>query len=54
MYRTFNMGIGLVLACAEASVEAVLDELRRAGESEAGIIGRVVEGDGPVQYKEPA
>ena len=54
MYRTFNMGIGLVLACAEASVEAVLDELRRAGESEAGIIGRVVEGDGPVQYEGPA
>ena len=54
MYRTFNMGIGLVLACAEANVEAVLDELRRAGESEAGIIGRVVEGDGPVQYEGPA
>ena len=54
MYRTFNMGIGLVLACAEASVEAVLDELRRAGESEAGIIGRVVGGDGPVQYEGPA
>ena len=54
MYRTFNMGIGLVLACAEANVEEVLDELRRAGESEAGIIGRVVEGDGPVQYEGPA
>ena len=54
MYRTFNMGIGLVLVCAGADAPVVLDQLRDAGEPNAGVIGRVVEGDGPVQYEGPA
>jgi phosphoribosylformylglycinamidine cyclo-ligase len=33
MFRAFNMGVGLVLVCAPANAEPVLDSLRRAGES---------------------
>lgn len=54
MYRTFNMGIGLVLVCADADAPVMLDQLRDAGEPNARVIGRVVEGDGPVQYEGPA
>ena len=54
MYRTFNMGIGLVLVCAAADAPVVLDQLRDAGEPNTRVIGRVVEGDGPVQYEGPA
>ncbi|MEO0549863.1 MAG: phosphoribosylformylglycinamidine cyclo-ligase [Pseudomonadota bacterium] len=33
MHRTFNMGIGMVFACAPESVEAALAALRQVGES---------------------
>ena len=51
MYRTFNMGIGLVLACAGDAAELVLEQLRGVGEPRASIIGQVVEGDGSVHYE---
>ena len=54
MYRTFNMGIGLVLVCAGADAPVVLDQLRDAGEPNARVIGRVLEGDGSVHYEGPA
>ncbi len=41
LYRTFNMGIGMVVACAESEAEAILAEL-----SGAWSIGRVVEQQG--------
>jgi len=44
-YRTFNMGIGLVLAVAPEEAEAVLDAARRLGE-EAFLIGQVMPGKG--------
>jgi phosphoribosylformylglycinamidine cyclo-ligase len=44
MYRTFNMGIGLVLIVAQFYAPSVVEQLRRAGER-AAVIGRVVEGD---------
>jgi len=44
MYRTFNMGIGLVLVVAQYYAASVVEQLRRAGER-ATVIGRVVEGD---------
>jgi len=44
MYRTFNMGIGMVLIVAPYYAESVARELQRAGESPV-VIGRVVEGD---------
>ena len=54
MYRTFNMGIGLVLVCAGADAPVVLDQVRDAGEPDARVIGRVVQGNGLVHYEEPA
>ena len=54
MYRTFNMGIGLVLACSGDTAGVMLEQLRGAGAPEASIIGQVVEGDGSVQYAGPA
>jgi phosphoribosylformylglycinamidine cyclo-ligase len=42
MFRTFNMGIGFVLVCADAQVEGVVDALREAGEADARVIGRLV------------
>jgi len=50
MWRTFNMGIGLVLACAASNAPAVLERLRRGGEDGAMVLGAVVEGDGRVSY----
>ena len=44
MFRTFNMGVGMVIAIDAAKVEAALKSL-----PEAFVIGRVVPGEG-VQY----
>ena len=54
MYRTFNMGLGLVLVCAGADAPVVLDQVRDAGEPNARVIGRVIEGDKSVRYPGPA
>jgi phosphoribosylformylglycinamidine cyclo-ligase len=49
MMRTFNMGIGLILVCAPAVADAVLEDLR--GRREAPIvIGEIVQGDRAVSY----
>ena len=50
MYRTFNMGIGLIVACAPADEAAVLQRLRSAGETRAAVIGEMVTGDRRVRY----
>ena len=50
MYRTFNMGIGMVIVCADDALDEVRLQLAAAGESESVVIGRVVEGDGCVLY----
>jgi phosphoribosylformylglycinamidine cyclo-ligase len=44
MLRTFNCGIGMVLAVGAASVDAVMKALREAGE-EPVALGRVIKGD---------
>lgn len=44
MFKTFNMGIGLMLVVAEDDAETVLDVLRQQGEN-AYKIGRIVEGE---------
>ena len=49
MRRTFNMGIGLIIACSHDSAETLLEELARAGEPHATRIGRVTDGEG-VRY----
>ncbi len=50
MYRTFNMGIGLIVACAPSDEAAVLRCLRGAGETGAAVIGEMVRGDRRVHY----
>ena len=49
MWRTFNMGIGLILVVAAADAERVLDRLRGAGESPA-VIGDIAPGTPSVRY----
>ncbi len=49
MYRTFNMGIGMVLAVPQDDVRATLAFLKRRREP-AQVIGRVVAGDQKVIY----
>ena len=46
MFRTFNMGIGMIVICAEANKEFLKDNL-----SECFEIGRVVEGNKEVEIK---
>jgi len=50
MFRAFNMGIGLVVACAMRDADRVLNTIRTAGEAGAGRIGFVVAGDRSVRY----
>jgi phosphoribosylformylglycinamidine cyclo-ligase len=50
MWRTFNMGIGLIVACAPEDVEPLLGGLAAAGEPQAAVIGRVSPGASGVRY----
>lgn len=50
MLRTFNMGIGLIVACEEMHTDRVLSDLARAGEPAAVRIGRIVAGARTVAY----
>jgi phosphoribosylformylglycinamidine cyclo-ligase len=49
MLRAFNMGIGLILACASSDAASAVEALRRAGEAPA-VIGRVTSGHRDVRY----
>jgi phosphoribosylformylglycinamidine cyclo-ligase len=49
-YRTFNMGIGLIVACAPGDVADARRTLASAGEPDARVIGEIVSGDGTVSY----
>ena len=49
MFRTFNMGIGLIIVCTPALVDPVLEDLRSRGESPA-LIGEITRGDREVIY----
>jgi phosphoribosylformylglycinamidine cyclo-ligase len=51
MLRTFNMGIGLIVACDDAHADRVIDDLARAGEPAAARIGRVVSGTKGIEYR---
>ncbi len=51
MYRTFNMGIGLILAVPKKQVEAVLKKAAKLGER-AYHIGAIVKGKQVVKYEE--
>jgi phosphoribosylformylglycinamidine cyclo-ligase len=50
MLRTFNMGIGLIVACDPSHEEAILGSLADAGEADARRIGRVHPGGDGVRY----
>ncbi|MDU5736963.1 MAG: phosphoribosylformylglycinamidine cyclo-ligase [Veillonella sp.] len=50
MYRTFNMGIGMILMVDQKDVETVKENLSSRGET-VYEIGRIVSGDGPVVLK---
>src|SRR5215467_857792 len=49
MFRTFNMGIGLIAICAASAANTVIDSLERSGEAPVRI-GQVISGDRDVQY----
>ena len=51
MYRTFNMGIGMVLFCGADEADTVLSRLAGGEEPEAVPVGEVIEGDGTVVYE---
>jgi phosphoribosylformylglycinamidine cyclo-ligase len=50
MLRAFNMGIGLIIACAEPDAVKILNALDAAGEEGAAVIGTVRAGGEGVRY----
>jgi phosphoribosylformylglycinamidine cyclo-ligase len=50
MFRAFNMGIGLIIVCANADADRIRESLQRTGESGATLIGHVVAGDRSLRY----
>jgi phosphoribosylformylglycinamidine cyclo-ligase len=50
MYRTFNMGIGLIAACRAESTAALLARFAAGGEPDVRVIGEVVAGEPRVTY----
>ena len=50
MFRTFNMGIGMILVVGAADADRVLARLAESGEPGAIAIGEIVPGDRLVQY----
>jgi phosphoribosylformylglycinamidine cyclo-ligase len=50
MYRTFNMGIGMIIGCAPDDADRAALMLQGAGETRVHRIGRIVEGEPGVVY----
>ena len=50
MFRTFNMGVGLVIVCASRDAERVINMAAMAGEPSAFRLGFVVSGERIVRY----
>jgi phosphoribosylformylglycinamidine cyclo-ligase len=51
MYRTFNMGIGLIIVTAAEDERRLCDLLAAAGEPDAVRIGTIHPGDAAVLYQ---
>jgi phosphoribosylformylglycinamidine cyclo-ligase len=51
MFRTFNMGVGLIVVCASADADGVVRQLAEAGEPGAYRIGSIVPGPRTVTYR---
>jgi phosphoribosylformylglycinamidine cyclo-ligase len=49
-WRTFNMGIGLIVACAPVDAPMLLTTFHEHGEPDARVIGRIISGDPGVSY----
>jgi phosphoribosylformylglycinamidine cyclo-ligase len=49
MFRTFNMGVGLILVCTPTLVDAILEDLRVRHESPF-VLGEIIRGNRDVQY----
>jgi phosphoribosylaminoimidazole (AIR) synthetase len=49
MMRTFNMGVGMIIICAEADVDAIRTHVEGQGET-CREIGRVVAGAQEVSF----
>jgi len=49
-YRSFNMGIGMIVGCAADDADRVLAMLQGAGETRAAVIGTIVPGEPGVLY----
>ena len=52
MFRAFNMGIGMVIVCANDDADQIRDGLANAGEPGAVLLGTIVPGDRQVRYLE--
>jgi len=50
MYRTFNMGIGMIVVCAADDESRVTAMLQGAGEALVHRVGRIIEGEPGVVY----
>jgi phosphoribosylformylglycinamidine cyclo-ligase len=50
MFRTFNMGIGMIVAVAERDAEETLARFHQAGETGARRIGSIRSGHQTVVY----
>ncbi len=50
MFRAFNMGIGLIVACSPRDADRVINTIRTAGEPNVCRLGFVVSGDRTVRY----
>ena len=50
MLRTFNMGVGLIIACENDAADRIVADFARGGEPNAVRIGEIVAGDRCVQY----
>ena len=50
MYRTFNMGVGMIVACARDDVDRIIEALAAAGEK-SWVIGELIAGTRDVRYQ---
>ena len=50
MFRTLNMGVGLILVCAASKRQEVLQVLANTGERGAVVIGTIISGNRGVRY----
>jgi phosphoribosylformylglycinamidine cyclo-ligase len=50
MFRTFNMGVGLIIVCSPRVADRVVNTLARHGEPNACRLGFVIAGSGSIRY----